>query len=58
MMMVQKLATISFSLDTTNNTKVQLNFAIEVVQETPNPATVGIFRAINGNAMTYGAFAK
>ena len=52
----KKLATISsFSLDTTNNTKVQLNFAIEVVQETPNQATVGIFRAINGNAMTYGS---
>jgi len=52
----KKLATISsFSLDTTNNTKVQLNFAIEVVQETPGNATVGIFRAINGNAMTYGS---
>ena len=52
----KKLATISsFSLDTTNNTKVQLNFAIEVVQETPNQATVGIFRAINGATMTYGS---
>ncbi len=52
----KKLATISsFSLDTTNNTKVQINFAIEVVQETPGNATVGVFRAINGNAMTYGS---
>ncbi len=52
----KKLATISsFSLDTASNTKVQINFAIEVVQETPNNATIGIFRAINGNAMTYGS---
>ena len=52
----KKLATISsFSLDTVNNTKVQINFAIEVVQETPGNATVGVFRAINGNAMTYGS---
>ena len=52
----KKLATISsFSLDTVNDTKVQINFAIEVVQETPGNATVGVFRAINGNAMTYGS---
>ena len=46
------IATIpSFSINTDG--KVQINFTAQVVQETNAEATIGLFRANNGAAMTY-----